>query len=145
MSSVKKLLRVALAHGLTAFCFWYGISWLWWKIWPFQRMGQTHISDIIWATHAIFEKEGGLILMGISSILAARTYRPTWKIGVAAGLVTALLFQSLCISVYILGWGYAAYFQYNRFYSTLFYTVAIGFLSGFGAVWKDYRQVSKST
>jgi hypothetical protein len=138
------MILVAFAYAFTAFCIWFAFSLFGWRILPYRDAAETPVNQIIWAAHAVFEKVGSLIITCIISVLAARTYRPTWKIGILTALITALLFQFIAIAVYIVRWGFVLYWTYNRFFSTLFYTVAIGYLCGFVALWGQYRRDKKA-
>jgi hypothetical protein len=144
-NSVTKMLRVAFAYALAAFCIWYACSFFGWLVVPYRKGGKTPTNLGLWVAHVVLEKFASLIFTGVASFFAARRHHPTWRIGIFTALTTALLFQFIAMAVYIFRWGFVLYWTYNRFFSTVFYTVAIGCLCGFMAVCRQYLRDAKTT
>jgi len=78
-------------------------------------------------------------------ILAARSHRPTWKIGVSTAIATAVTFQLVAIAIYLLRFGVTSYRTYNDFIYTMMSAVLLAWLFGFFAVWKQYRHEKSAT
>lgn len=141
MSSIyKKLICVAAGFGVVCFLVFWGLSVLSWRLFPEQHPADELIRQLHWTIHVVAEKVGGLVLMCLAAFLSARSYRPTWKIGVSTAIATAVIFQLVAIAVYLLRFGLSSYRTYNDFIYTMTSAVALAWLFGFLAVWKQYRR-----
>jgi hypothetical protein len=140
MNSIyPRLIRVAFLHAVVCYLVFAGLSTLAWAIVPQYDSDNDLTLHIRWAAGIIAEKITGLMLMSLMAFLAARSYRPTWKIGIITAIATAVIYQSVAIVVYVLRFGVSVYRTYNDFIYTISSAVALGWLFGFLAVWKQYR------
>jgi hypothetical protein len=83
--------------------------------------------------------------MSLAAFLSARSHRPSWKIGVSTAIATAVIFQLIATVVYLLRFGVTSYQIYNDFIYTVTSAVALAWLFGFLAVWKQYRYERRAT
>jgi hypothetical protein len=134
-----KLVRVALIYGVVCYLVFVGLSVLSWRVFPDHHSDDDLTQQLHWTVHVVAEKIAGLILMSITAFLAARSCRPTWKVGVATAIAAALVFQLVAIVVYLVRFGVSSYRTYNDFFYTIWSAVMLGWLFGFLAVWKQYR------
>jgi hypothetical protein len=138
-SSYKRLIRVAITFAVVCFLVYWGLSVLSWRLFPEQHSTDELMQQWHWAIHVVAEKVGGLVLMSLAAFLAARSHRPTWKSGVSTAIATGVIFQLVAIMVYLLRFGGTSYRTYNDFIHTMMSTVALAWLFGFFAVWRQYR------
>jgi hypothetical protein len=101
--------------------------------------------QIRWLAHGLGEKIGSLVLVSVLAFFAARVHRPTWKMGVFTGIATAVVFQLIAVVVYLIRFGPSAYRTYNDFIYTISSTIALAWLFGFFAIWKQYRRERQTT
>src|SRR6516162_11092851 len=80
-NSYKRLICVAITFGVVCFLVFWGLSVLLWRLFPEQHSTDELMQQLHWTIHVVAEKVGGLILMSLAAFLAARSHRPTWKIG----------------------------------------------------------------
>ena len=144
-SSYKRLIRVAIAFGVMCFLVFGGLSVLSWRLFPEQHSTDELVQQLHWTIHVVAEKVGGLVLMSLAAFLAARSHRPTWKIGVSTAIATAVIFQLVAIVVYLLRFGVTSYRTYNDFLYTMTSAVMLAWLFGFFAVWRQYRHERHAT
>ena len=146
MNSIyKKLICVAAAYGVVGFLVFWGLSVLSWRLFPEQHPADELIRQLHWTIHVAAEKVGGLVLMCLAAFLAARSHRPTWKVGVSTAIATAVIFQLVAIVIYLLRFGMTSYRTYNDFIYTMTSAVALAWLFGFFAVWKQHRHEKRAT
>jgi len=134
-----KLVRVALIYGVVCYLVFVGLSVLSWRVFPDHRSDDDLTQQLHWTVHVVAEKIVGLILMSFTAFFAARSYRPTWKVGVATAIAAALAFQLVAVVVYLVRFGVSSYRTYNDFIYTISSAVMLAWLFGFFAVWKQYR------
>jgi hypothetical protein len=138
-----RLLGTALVFGVGAFLVFAGISVLAWRLFPYPSAADQLSQTRIWLFHVVGEKFAGLLLGCAVAYFAARSYRPTWKIGLVTGILAAVAFQLAAIAVYLVRFGFSAYTRYNALFSTMFSTITFAALFAFVAVWRDYRRAQQ--
>ena len=141
----QRLIRVASFYGVVCYLVFVGLSILSWRLFPEQHSDDELVQQMRWTIHVVAEKVGGLILMSLAAFMAARSLRPTWKIGVFTAIATAVIFQLVAVVVYLLRFGASSYRTYNDFVFTMSSAVALAWLFGFFAVWKQYRHEKSAT
>ena len=141
----QKLIRVALICGVLCYLIFIVGSTLAWELFPDRHSDDSFTQQVKWSVHILAEKVGGVILMSLAAFFAARSHRPTWKVGVNTAIATSVIFQSISTIVYLLRFGLSAYLAYNDFIYTITSAVALGWLFGFLAVWKQYRRERHAT
>jgi tellurite resistance protein TehA-like permease len=141
----QRLIRVAFVYGVMCYLVFVGLSILSWRLFPEQHSDDELMQQMRWAVHVVAEKVGGLILMSVAAFMAARSHRPTWKIGVFTAIATAVIFQLVAVIVYLVRFGASSYRTYNDFLFTISSAVAFAWLFGFFAVWKQYRHEKNAT
>ena len=141
-----KLICISIILGIIGFIVFAGSSLLAWKVYPYQPSDDDLMRQIRWGAHMIGEKIGNLIILSIMAYVAARVNRPTWRVGVSTAVVTAIVYVLIGVIVYLARFGFNAYqtyhtaYQiYHSFLSTLFCSIALAWIFGFFAVWKQYR------
>jgi tellurite resistance protein TehA-like permease len=144
-SSYKRLIRIAIIFGVVCFLVFWGLSVLSWRLFPEQHSTDELMQQLHWTIHVLAEKVGGLVLMSLAAFLAARSNRPTWKIGVSTAIATAVVFQLVAIVIYLLRFGVTSYRTYNDFLYTMTSAVMLAWLFGFFAVWRQYRHERHAT
>ena len=146
MNSICKRLNPTVSvYSVGGYLVFAGLSFLSWRLFPEQHSGDELGREIRWMVHAVAEKIGGLILMCLAAFWAARSHRPTWKIGIFTAIATAVLFQLVAVFVYLLRFGASSYRTYHDFIYTMTSAVALAWLCGFFAVWKQYRHERRVT
>jgi hypothetical protein len=143
-SHYTKLIRIALIFGVIGFFVFAGLSLLAWRVYPYQPSDDDLMRQLRWTARMVGEKIGGLVLLSIMAFVAARVNRPTWKIGVSTAVVTAVVYQLIAVIVYLVRFGFSSYQTYHNLLSTLFYSIALAWLFGFFAVWKQYRDEKRA-
>ena len=142
--SYTRIARVSVIYGTVAFVVFCFGSWMAWKLFPYTVDEDGLGKQMTWTYHVLGEKIGSAILYCLVAFFAARTYRPTWKIGVVTAVVSAMMFQFISIAVYCSRFGFHTYYTYHTFQGTVVNTVALSFAFGFFAVWKQYRSEKNS-
>ena len=137
-ANYTRIVRVSVIYGAVAFVIFCFGSLLAWKLFPYPVGGDDLAKQMTWTWHVLGEKIGSAILNCLVAFFAARTYRPTWKIGVTTAVVSAIMFQFISITVYCLRFGFHIYSTYHTFQGTVVNTVTLSFMFGFFAVWKQY-------
>src|ERR1035441_4189696 len=93
----QRLIRVAFIYGVVCYLVFVGLSILSWKLFPEQHSDDELVRQMRWTFHVVAEKVGGLILMSLAAFMAARSHRPTWKIGVFTAIATAVISQLVAV------------------------------------------------
>jgi hypothetical protein len=143
--SVGRLLGTAASLGVVAFVVFWLVSALGWRLFPDSAGTDQFVQTRVWLVHIIAEKAAGILIGCVVAFVAARSYRPSWRIGVLSGVLAAVTFQAISIVVYLRRFGAAAYARYNALLTTMLWTIMLGALFAFLAVWKDYRRVTTKT
>jgi len=91
----QKLIRVALIYGVLCYLIFIVGSTLAWVLFPERHSDDNFTQQVKWGVHIIAEKVGGLILMSLAAFFAARSHRPTWKVGVNTAIATSVIFLGL--------------------------------------------------
>jgi hypothetical protein len=139
MNSLR-LFSTAAVYGLIAFLAFCAISTLAWRLFPYPTGADQLLRTQVWLLHVTSEKIGGILLGCVIAFLAARAYRPSWKLGVLTGVLAAVVYQIFTIVLYLTRFGFHAYTTYHTFIQTMFSTVALAGLFSFVAVWRQYRR-----
>jgi len=111
--SIARLIGTAAGLGVLAFVAFWLISALGWGLFPYSAGADQFAQTRVWLVHIIAEKAAGILIGCVVAFVAARSYRPSWRIGVLSGVLAAVTFQALSIVVYLLRFGAAAYARYN--------------------------------
>jgi hypothetical protein len=143
--NTARLVRRAALLGVIAFLAFSLISALAWRLFPNPAGADQFAQTNIWFLHILAEKVAGILIGCVVAFVAARSYRPSWRVGVLSGVLAAVIFQTISIVVYLLRFGASAYSRYNALLTTMLWTIMLGALFAFFAVWKDYRGATNET
>ena len=136
----RRLLSTAALYGLAALLVFTAMSLLAWQLFPYPSGSTPPVRTQIWLTHLIAEKTGNILICCIVAFLAAKAYRPSWKLGVLTGVAAAIAFQIFAVVVYLMRFGFAVYATYHTFIRTMLETIIFGGLFSFVAAWPQYRR-----
>jgi magnesium-transporting ATPase (P-type) len=139
-SIYAKLACVAIIYSVVCYLIFWGLCALSWRFFPEKNPDDQLMQQMHWTIHIVAEKIGGLVLMSFAAFLAARSHRPTWKIGIFTAIATAVIFQFIGITIYLLQFGMSEYQKYNDLVYTIVWAVLLGWFFGYLAVWKQHRR-----
>jgi hypothetical protein len=100
-----RLVSTAAIFGLIAFGVFCVVSLAAWHFFPYPSAADQLLRTRIWLFHVVGEKLGSLTLTCVVAFLAARAYRPSWKIGFFTGVLAAVAFQFFSIVLYLVRFG----------------------------------------
>jgi hypothetical protein len=142
---VARLIGTATGLGVIAFVAFWLVSALGWRLFPYPAGADQFAQSRVWLVHIIAEKAAGILIGCLAAFVAARLHRPSWRIGVLSGVLAAVTFQAISIVVYLVRFGGTAYARYNALLTTVLWTIMLGALFAFFAVWRDYCRVTTKT
>jgi hypothetical protein len=142
-STPKSVTIAAMISGLIGFGMLLGFSMLFWWLYPYPDNATEEEIKLVWAVHTLSEKLFGYLVLAICAVSAAIPLRNPWRYGFAAAIGSGIVFQVIAILYYVTRFGFTAYLEYNRFWSTMGMTITISALFGFIAVWRSYRREHK--
>lgn len=133
-----RFIAITVSCATVAYGLFLLSSILAWQIFPYCEDADKLQRLIIGMWHVIGEKLAQLPFLAVLCFVAARLNHPTGKTAVVTAVVAGLLFQSISVGVFVIRFGFRAFETYNKFFSTMLFTLCFAALFGFLAVWRQY-------